>query len=216
MWAGNVPSDATHVELWRFFNNQKDDSAILVTSQSSSAPEGENSFSSGVMSIFLISRSSCAFINFDTEGNLHAAIARYNGRPLRSGDTRCPRLVCRVRRRDDDLKAGVGAQRGMGMHSRWVKDQKGKSRISTENLETMFRSDDPLASPSSASDRLSHAVSSLSVSSDEEGLLRERPKHSSSSGSYASTNSSLLTRYFPQRYFILKSLTQVCGVWLWY
>ncbi|KAF8963018.1 YT521-B-like domain-containing protein [Flammula alnicola] len=163
MWSGNVPSDATHDELWRFFAQQPqqmDD-------------EGN---SSGVLSIFLISRSNCAFINYESEDQLLRAIVRFNGIPLRPNDSRCPRLVCRVRRKDDDLKAGVGGQRGMGMHTKWVQEQKGKAREAASDPSELKRS--------------------------------SNVKHSSSSGSYSSTNSSFLGRHFPKRYFILKSLTQ--------
>jgi len=198
MWAGNVPSDATHDELWRFFSrppehNSQDDVELT-----------------GVLSIFLISRSSCAFVNFETNSHLHSAIARFNGQPLRPTDPRCPRLVCRVRRKDDDLKAGVGGQRGMGMHTRWIKDQKGKSRDSSDPSDPST-SDDLPTTPSSSSDQLVQVMSLLSLSSDEEGRQSSgvKGRNSSSSGSYASTNSSILTRYFPKRYFILKSLTQV-------
>jgi RNA recognition motif-containing protein len=180
MWSGNVPSDATHDELWRFF-----------TKHPSGADENTNT---GVMSIFLISRSSCAFVNFESEKHLHEAIERFNGVSLRPHDPRCPRLVCRVRKKDDDLKAGVGGQRGVGMHSKWVKNNKGKGKV-TE------------ASDQSDLDDSSSAVTtpSVSVSSDDGRILNKR----SSGSSYASTNSSLLVRYFPKRYFILKSLSQV-------
>jgi hypothetical protein len=40
-------------------------------------------------------------------------------------------LLCRVRRKDDDLKAGVGGQRGMGIHTRWVKDKEAQADSST-------------------------------------------------------------------------------------
>ncbi|KAJ4482431.1 YT521-B-like domain-containing protein [Lentinula aciculospora] len=185
MWAGNVPSDATHDELWRFFN-QSDDSAA----------------SPGVLSIFLISRSSCAFVNYENEAKLQAAIAKFNGVPLRSHDPRCPRLVCRVRKIDDDLKAGVGGQRGVGMHTKWLRDQREKVKGKKKATDQSDQSDVDDSSSSIA-------AFSASVSSDDD----VRPpfvkgRHSSSSGSYASTNSSLLTRYFPKRYFILKSLSQ--------
>ncbi|KAJ3880137.1 YT521-B-like domain-containing protein [Lentinula edodes] len=185
MWAGNVPSDATHDELWRFFS-QSDDTAS----------------SSGVISIFLISRSSCAFVNYENEAKLHAAIAKFNGVPLRSHDPRCPRLVCRVRKVDDDLKAGVGGQRGVGMHAKWLRDQRemAKGKKKATDLSDHSDLDDSNSSI---------AALSASVSSDDD----TRPPfvkgtHSNSSGSYASTNSSLLTRHFPKRYFILKSLSQ--------
>ncbi|KAF8157962.1 YT521-B-like domain-containing protein [Crassisporium funariophilum] len=194
MWAGNVPSDATHDELWRFFNE--------LPEHRSTEPKS----STGVLSIFLISRSSCAFVNFESETYLHEAITRFNGVPLRKSDPRCARLVCRVRRKDDDLKAGVGGQRGMGMHTRWIKEQKGKAReIGGEQPDGISL---PSTSPSSTSDRLARAVSNISLSSDEESRRHDHVKHSSSSGSFASTNSSFLTRNFPKRYFILKSLTQ--------
>ncbi|KAF5377960.1 hypothetical protein D9615_006703 [Tricholomella constricta] len=191
MWAGNVPSDATHDELWRFFNQPPESAS-------------DSPLSTGVLSIFLISRSSCAFVNFEGEYYLNKAIERFNGQALRRSDARCPRLVCRVRKKDDDLKAGVGGQRGIGIHTRWIKEQKEKA-MESSNASDVSTSDDR---PSTASsDQLPVAISSLSLSSDD--VRRQRPaKHSSSSGSFTSTNSSLLTRFFPQRYFILKSLTQ--------
>ena len=188
MWAGNVPPDATHGELWTFFNQAR-------------AGRSTDSEDCGVVSIFLISRTSCAFVNYKREEDLQEAIARFNGVQLRPNDARCPRLACRVRRVDDDLKAGVGGQRGMGMHTRWVKEQEGKQR----------------EVPSEPSD-LSSASSSVGVSEgmaipgDKHGEVQNRPgfySQHSSSGSYSSTNSSFLAQYFPKRYFILKSLTHV-------
>ena len=200
MWVGNVPSDATHDELWRFFNHKVPEHPVGGT-------EG-----TGVLSIFLISRSSCAFVNYKSNFFLEEAISRFNGVPLRPSDSRCPRLVCRVRRLDDDLKAGVGGQRGMGIHTKWIKDWKGKHRDVNVGIQT---SDASLpSSPVSLSERMAAAISTVSMSSDENLEEKERrqahAKHSSSSGSYASTNSSFLVRHFPKRYFILKSLTQVC------
>ena len=143
MWAGNVPSDATHDELWRFFNSPPSPgsgSSVSAGAQSAgarstqSAPAGPIGSSSivtatpestgslpataadsvhgGVSSIFLIARSNCAFVNFSSETHLLAAVQHFNGVPLRPGDPRCPRLVCRARGREDNLKAGVGGQRG--------------------------------------------------------------------------------------------------------
>ncbi|KAK0462077.1 YT521-B-like domain-containing protein [Desarmillaria tabescens] len=192
MWVGNVPSDATHDELWRFFNQPLPSKPL------------DDPGPSGVMSIFLISRSSCAFINFESEAYLHKAIARFHGQPLRFKHPRCPRLVCRARRKDDDLKAGVGGQRGMGMHTKWIKEQMGKAE-STELSEPSDPDEVP-TTPSSSSDRHSF-VPSTSFSSDDDARPTLRTKNSSSSGSFASTNSSVLARYFPKRYFILKSLT---------
>lgn len=206
MWVGNVPSDATHEELWRFFN---------VPYRS-----GDNT-TTGVMSIFPISRSNCAFVNYSGQGPLEDSIKRFNGKQLRPADARCPALVCRVRKVDDDLKAGVGAQRGMGMHTKWIRDQKGKLKAGPPSVTsaTSTTSEDVPTTPSSASGDAITGMSNLSISSDEHTTAGLKG-HSSSSGSYASTNSSLLTSHFPKRYFILKSLTQYdldlsveTGVW---
>ncbi|KZV73221.1 hypothetical protein PENSPDRAFT_311894 [Peniophora sp. CONT] len=188
MWAGNVPSDATHNELWQFFN------------QPPPSDPGPSSAASpvfaGVSSIFLISRSNCAFVNFESAAHLEAAVARFNGQPLRPLDPRCPRLVCRVRRRTDDLKAGVGGQRGIGMHTRWVKEQRARARREASG-----------GSATSPEDELASRVSAVSLSGSESKYEAGSP-HTNSSGSFGSSNSSFLAKYFPQRYFILKSLTQ--------
>ncbi|KAF8215175.1 YT521-B-like domain-containing protein [Mycena galopus ATCC 62051] len=219
MWAGNVPSDAVHDELWRFFT-QPDDGGSTAGGSSSAhssnssgesvAADGGERGRNGVLSIFLISRSSCAFVNYETESDLQAAIARFNGVPLRP-DPRCARLVCRVRRKDDDLRAGVGGQRGNGMHARWVKaKQKANAAAADDSGSSVTDPSEP-GSPSSGS--LEAPLSALSLGSDEGGPPSRPPPRphaagSNSSSSYASTNSSLLRQHFPQRYFILKSLTR--------
>ncbi|KAG5653752.1 hypothetical protein H0H81_010839 [Sphagnurus paluster] len=190
MWAGNVPSDATHDELWRFFNQPP--------SSDADAPS-----SPGVLSVFLIARSSCAFINFESEFHLSWAIGHFNGVALRPTDTRCPRLLCRVRKKDDDLKAGVGGQRGSGIHTKWIKEQKALKATESSDASDLSASDD--RPPSAASDE-QISLTLAEIYTEGEGNPRRTAKHSSSSGS---TTSSFLTRYFPQRYFILKSLTQV-------
>lgn len=230
MWVGNVPSDATHDELWRFFNQPPVSAPVASRPSPLHLPSGllspdgepfpEQPIWGGVSSIFLISRSNCAFVNFEQEANLEQAVKRFNGLALRPNDPRCPRLVCRVRRRDDDLKAGVGGQRGMGMHTRWVKEQKERAeqaaRDEADSVEepptTPSEHDAPSMSPGASP----HSSRARAVSSDGSGRLPrgvdgQSPVHkSSSSGSYASTNSSFLGRNFPKRYFILKSLTEVC------
>jgi hypothetical protein len=203
MWAGNVPSDATHDELWQFFNEQPPMPGELRRPQI-------DAIVGGVVSIFLISRSSCAFVNFDSESHLNNAIERFNGQALRPNDPRCPRFVCRVRRKDDDLKAGVGAQRGAGMHTRWLKEQKGGNRATHRTS----MSDLLVMSPSASGQELAP----VSQSSGDNGSSRpsskavqvESSSSGSASGSYASSTSSILRHHFPKRYFILKSLTQVC------
>lgn len=166
------PNNTSHEELWRYFNT-----TIPTT------VDPNNGTWRGPSSIFLISRSSCAFVNLSSEEDLDRAVTFFNGRPLRPWDNRCPRMVCRVRRKDDDLRAGVGAQRGTGMHREWIKRQEG---------ETL--------SPSAVEPP------------DGEGRRREsiinKVDHKSS-GSCASTNSSFLLKHFPKRVFILKSLSTV-------
>ncbi|EIW81230.1 hypothetical protein CONPUDRAFT_82255 [Coniophora puteana RWD-64-598 SS2] len=197
MWVGNVPSDATHDELWGFLKE---------------SPRGENgSPSDGVTSIFLISRSNCAFVNFDTEDHLSRAITRYNGQQLRPNDRRCPRLVCRARRKEDDLRAGVGGQRGVGVHMRWVREQHRQATTPMDNAPSS-ESESYRSSVSSIGDSgaLLPKMSSVSISSDDEASRSIYPSSTrgQSGSSYASTTSSVLTRHFPKRFFILKSLTQ--------
>ncbi|KAF9493577.1 hypothetical protein BDN71DRAFT_1590974 [Pleurotus eryngii] len=100
----------------------------------------------GVLYIFFISRSCCVFVNFNRDGHLQTGIERFNGAQLQPNDPRCPKLVCRVRRNDDDLKAGIGGQRGSGVHMRWTKEQK-KKHVDRQPAE-MSSSDDPLTNPS--------------------------------------------------------------------
>ena len=187
MWAGNVPSDATNDELWRFFSKPQDPS------------DGATEQNAGVSSIFLIARSNCAFVNFETEAHLNAAIPRFSGQKIRPDDPKCPSLVCRVRKKTDDLRAGVGGQRGVGLHMKWIQERKQKGK----------------AAPKSPVDEVTRATSNLSFTSDEEGSGGGDGNRSfeqssgSGSGSFASTTSSVLAQHFPKRYFILKSLTQV-------
>jgi RNA recognition motif-containing protein len=189
MWAGNVPADANEAELVRFFREIPAHLPI------------DSSTRNGVISVFLITRTNCAFVNFESESSLLNAITKFNGQALRPNDPRCARLLCRVRRKDDDLRAGVGGQRGMGMHTRWIKEQQGKAAKASDSSAEQSDSSDAPPTPSSLGSRPSNA------SSDDDAMLYNK---GSSSGSFASTNSSVLTRHFPQRYFILKSLSQVC------
>jgi hypothetical protein len=198
MWAGNVPSDVKRDELRGFFNEP----LLRPLSSTSTEPAEEDGqqLYGGVSSVFIISRSNCAFVNFESEAQLEAAMVRFNGQPIRPHDLCCPPLVCRVRRREDALMAGVGGQRGSGMHIKWLKEHKAKvQRIQADTVgsqKDMMRSSSP-----------------LSVSSDDSrgrGEGRFTNTNISRSASIASTSSDILTRYFPQRYFVLKSLTQVC------
>ncbi|KAH7340577.1 YT521-B-like domain-containing protein, partial [Rhizoctonia solani] len=225
MWVGNVPSDATHDELWSFFNQD-------TTAREPVAPTGpgrtllpprppidtdtgvggaNTDISHGVSSVFLISRSNCAFVNYEEEEYLNRAVSFFNGRPLRPQDPRCPRLVCRVRRKDDDLRAGVGGQRGMGMHARWVQEQERRMGEGTApgtgggNNDTAATSSSGSSPPIPAPVDDVHKLPADLLGRPHAGDPKEYSAAHSGSGS---TNSSFLTRNFPKRYFILKSLTQ--------
>ncbi|KAL1750638.1 YT521-B-like domain-containing protein [Schizophyllum commune] len=154
-WVGNVPSDATHEELYRFFNVPY-------------AP-GENT--TGVVFIFPISRSNCAFVNYYGQDPLEEAVERFNGKQLRPNDPRCPGFVCRVRKVYDDLKAGVGAQRGMSIRSKGIRDQnKNKLKAgppSVASASSAASKDAPPTTPSSASGDVA-GMSNLSMSSNDQ------------------------------------------------
>lgn len=203
MWIGNVPSGTTHDELWRFLK---------------CPPTGNDSFEpedNGVSSIFLISRSNCAFVNFDTEEHLRRAIVQFNGKQLHPHERRGPRLVCRARRKEDDLRAGVGGQRGVGVHTRYIREQSQQGQM---NKQVAPSEDDQSSTGrrSSISSESGHplAMAASLQSSDEEATRARQGSQpgdsvkAQSSSSYASTNSSFLSRHFPKRLFILKSLTQ--------
>lgn len=121
MWVGNIPSDCDHDELYNFFD------AILYPNLEDADEGSTESPRSGVTSVFLIQQSNCAFVNYDSEVRLLNAVEKTNGVALRPDDPRCLKLVSRVRRKGEDEKAGVGAQRGVGMHTSWVHQQKKKN-----------------------------------------------------------------------------------------
>ena len=198
MWAGNVPSDVTQDEIREFFNQP----LPPLSPAHSEAQKDRQQVYGGVSTVFLISRSYCAFVNFESEAQLEAATARFNGQPIRPYDPWCLPLVCRVRRREDDLMAGVGGQRGSGMHIKWVKEHKAKVQRIQAAADTIGSQKDMMRSSSP-----------LSVSSEDSrgrGEGRSTNANLSRSASIASTSSDILTRYFPKRYFVLKSLTHVC------
>lgn len=119
---------------------------------------------------------------------------------------------------DDDLKAGVGGQRGAGIHVKYVQDLLAQYKIDLPEPST---DEAQVATP----DQENLPVSPAASEYPPEGDGRRRSSvaapmitpaayaawHRSQSGthSFASTNSSFLGRHFPKRYFILKSLTQV-------
>ncbi|KAI5474526.1 YT521-B-like splicing factor [Pseudohyphozyma bogoriensis] len=91
LWVGNVPSDATHTELWQFFISRPvpavnptyahlrpEDVGVDVDLQVT-----------GVESIHLINRSNCAFVNYASDIHLQHSIAVSHGVSLRPFDPRC-------------------------------------------------------------------------------------------------------------------------------
>ncbi|KAG1775194.1 YT521-B-like domain-containing protein [Suillus placidus] len=205
MWIGNVSSGTTHDELWRFLKRP--------LSMDNDSSESEDN---GVLSIFLISRSNCAFVNFDTEEHLRRAIVQFNGQQLHPHERRGPRLVCRARRKEDDLRAGVGGQRGVGVHTRYIREQSQQGQTDKQIAPSEDDQSSSTGRRSSLSSESGHPLAvAVSLQSSDEEVARARQgsqpgdsvkAHSSSS--YASTNSSFLSRHFPKRIFILKSLTQ--------
>ncbi|GAA5982689.1 hypothetical protein JCM10908_006746 [Rhodotorula pacifica] len=192
LWVGNVPSDASHAELWQFFQTRPTpkDCGMVATPGDETADLESN----GVESIHLITRSNCAFVNYVTNLHLHHSIAVTNGVSLRPDDARAKPLVCRVRKAEDDSKSGVGAQRLGGMHTAFVRAQQLKMQQEQRALRER--------SPPPALDI------GLSV---EKGLSEKRRKSTASVNSSsvsigsASTTSSFLAKHFERRYFILKS-----------
>ncbi|WFD34166.1 hypothetical protein MCUN1_001002 [Malassezia cuniculi] len=210
MWCGNVAQDATLDELWAFFISiPKDDTlfksdeaeedgtpAVSRTVPTEESPSGIAENHAGILSIFIISRSSCAFVNYATEAALERACAYFHGKQLRAKPT-SPKLVCRPRKQEDAEYAGVAAQRGKGVHVAWFKQQ--KELAQQQRLEQMFSK--ATLAPESESSRLG-----------DDNSFEDWKTTSSSSGdsrSFASTNSSLLRQpEFRVRFFILKSRTR--------
>ncbi|SCV74594.1 BQ2448_7623 [Microbotryum intermedium] len=197
LWVGNVPADATHAELWRFFAGRPPPASSPSSSSNASAVEGGVDLrSNGIESIHLIARSNCAFVNYASDVHLQHAIAVSNGIPLRPHDPRAKDLVCRVRKKEDDAKSGVGAQRIGGMHHAFVAARKHEEAREAKEAPAFA-----LEAPTGKGDQ------------DDDGRVRPsgetRVASISSVGgnsiSSTSTSSSYLARHFKKRYFILKS-----------
>lgn len=116
-----------------------------------------------------------AFVNYASDIHLQHSIAVSNGHPLRPHDPRCKDLVCRVRKRDEDAKSGVGAQRTGGMHKDFVREKE------RERKEGEHAGEEEGGAPQ----RYSTGSTTHSVST-------------------TSTTSSFLAKHFEKRYFILK------------
>ncbi|KAF8142882.1 YT521-B-like domain-containing protein [Mycena galopus ATCC 62051] len=101
------------------------------------------------------------------------------------------------------------------MHTKWVKaKQKAEQSVGQHQDSTSSALASDLGTPSGGSHSFEPSLSALSIgwSDDDSGPtrppLRPHEAGSNSSGSHASTDSGLLRQHFPQRYFILKSLTE--------
>ena len=111
MWVGNVPSDCSQPELQAFLDSNPPSSTL--SSAAASVP-------SGVLSIFLMLQSHCAFVNYDSPANLDRGVELFNGRHMRPADLLSLPLVCKLRKAKDAKRSGVGSQRGVGMHLKWI------------------------------------------------------------------------------------------------
>ncbi len=209
LWCGNVPQDATVEELWEAFSRlTPDEYRNWIASPEGQEQGGElaepDVEGHGVLSIFIISRSNCAFINYASPAHLDRAVKYYHGKQVRPHDPRCPKLVCRVRKKDDEAQAGVAGQRGRGIHVAWLRQQRELERSQTVTSSEP-NPDATLSDAVTSSEPLSPTAKESSAVAA--GLASAGSYSSSGSTSYASTNSSLFRHpAFRQRFFILKSL----------
>lgn len=203
MWVGNVPTDATDEELFRFFNQTHQNTPV---DHREPTPSTLSQTSGGVISVFLIGRSNCAFVNFESQSQLESAAITFNGQRLREGNPRGPRLVCRVRKQNDDGHAGVNGQRQSNIHVQWLRERQlrtGETRTAAAGSSS--NPPLPLSRPVTVDDiatQLRFLSRAVDADTRKQGSIL-------SEDSYESTTSSLLAKNFPRRFFILKSLTQV-------
>lgn len=193
MWVGNVPSSATQESLSTFFSAGLDDVARNRSDVASPDP---------ILSIFIIARSNCAFVNFVSEELLNEAVKRFNGSVMQLDGSKSSRLICRVRNRQEEAQSGVRGQRSKHIHVAWLKEYNRRLRAEAETdpassatVPATGREVDPVAAPLNSSE---------AASAPEEV---DSGSHSSADVSYASTNSEMLCDpAFVKRFFILKSL----------
>ncbi|PLW32389.1 hypothetical protein PCASD_14332 [Puccinia coronata f. sp. avenae] len=207
LWVGNIPNDASHEELWKFFAPSQPPNATPCSSSNA-----------GVESIHLIARSNCAFVNYASQAHLSHAIAACNGKPLRPLDPYCKPLLCRIRKPEDNIKSGVGAQRIGGMHRSWVKRNEYSSPPANHHHHhhhhhhghhTKHRHTFPVTSdPTNNNNNPAKAnLTTHSNSLNQPSNLRTSSTLTATSNQSQSTTSSFLTNHFPRRYFILKAYT---------
>ncbi|EIM91361.1 uncharacterized protein STEHIDRAFT_165688 [Stereum hirsutum FP-91666 SS1] len=213
MWVGNVPADASQEELFHFFNQSHQHSPPEQDHDLSTLAPSQSSIPGGVTSVFLISHSNCAFVNFESQLQLESAATTFNGRRLRGTHSTGPRLVCRACKPEEygDGHAGVRRQRRSGVHVKWVRDRRnqGEQPQAPPVLGGKGGSGQGLSTsrPITVED-ISLQLRSLSQVANAQTRAPKQDDVSSIPGSPTSTTSGLLSTYFPQRYFILKSLSQ--------
>ncbi|GAA5870507.1 hypothetical protein JCM1840_004784 [Sporobolomyces johnsonii] len=186
LWVGNVPSDASHAELWQFFMSRPSPASYGLVAKA--GEYGLDLQGTGVESIHLIARSNCAFINYVSDLHLQHAIAVSNGQSLRPQDNRCKNLVCRVRKQEDDTKSGVGAQRVGGMHKVFVREQ--RERMAASEQVIRKRIEEEGQEPTNEAPR---------------AFANRRQSSGEVSAASGSTTSSFLAKHFEKRWFIMKS-----------
>lgn len=212
MWIGNVPNNTTTAELMQFLSQM---------------PAG----GSGIMSIFIIAKSNCAFVNFSTDEHVSRAVKTFSGMSIRPHDPRWPPLICRPRKKEEEAQAGVAGQRGKGLHRAYYNDFLRKTqegRLSDRATGTLESLDDVSVSLHGIDGQIGEAIGASprpvldGTTSTHHGQLspihgKESTSLSSVStnesstqdqASLASTNSSLLAHAaFANRFFILKART---------
>ncbi|KAA1098331.1 hypothetical protein PGT21_033614 [Puccinia graminis f. sp. tritici] len=212
LWVGNIPNDASHEELWKFFSAQPITTPTFKQQQLTGG--------AGVESIHLIARSNCAFVNYLSHAHLNQAISLCNGKPLRPLDPYCKPLLCRIRKPEDNIKSGVGAQRIGGLHRSWVKRSADHPPSSHHNQFNKHRHTLPPSSTTTQNTKNLH-----NNNNNRENIHQQQQQHSNSlnepsttnlrtsstltaaSNQSQSTTSSFLASHFPRRYFILKAYT---------
>lgn len=127
------------------------------------------------------------------------AIKEANGKSLRPRDPRCKELVCRVRRRDDDTRSGVGAQRIGGMHRAYVAAKEREQQIRDEYDVSSTRAESNVRTEGGDDE----GDDSGAPKRPGPTTQQERLSHSTSS-----TSSGFLSKHFSKRYFVLKSLNE--------
>ncbi|GAA6017512.1 hypothetical protein JCM10207_008252 [Rhodosporidiobolus poonsookiae] len=202
LWVGNVPSDASHAELWQFFQTRPTPAASGYVA--GLGDEGLDLGITGIESIHLITRSNCAFVNYISHLHLRHAITVSNGASLRPEDRQCKHFVCRERKLEDDAKSGVGAQRVGGIHKTYIREQQarmaeGQQRVvaAQQYAEAQERA------KGGAALALGEGAGKVEGGAEPQG--RRQSVMSVGSQGTSSTTSSFLSKHFERRYFILKS-----------